>query len=152
MDNPPNVVIPTPSIRITLSLRVPAALSVEGFLLVRYSISGIAGTRCVKYRRLVAFIVYLRRSRRRRTRRADSQRYEGFELRRSSVPVEGLCRCSRTRLWLAARVSSDSSPRPRPGGPPVHLEPTLGFRSKVPRGVRMDLRSSPLKLPPVKWS
>ena len=52
------VVIPTPSIRITLSLRVPAALSVEGFLLVRYSISGIA--RCVKYRRLVAFIVYLK--------------------------------------------------------------------------------------------
>ena len=53
-----DVVIPTPSIRITLSLRVPAALSVEGFLLVRYGISGIAGTRCVKYRRLVPFIVY----------------------------------------------------------------------------------------------
>ena len=56
----PNVVIPTPSIRITLSLRVPAALSVEGFLLVRYVISGIAISRLVKYRRLVAFIVYLK--------------------------------------------------------------------------------------------
>ena len=56
----PNVVIPTPSIRITLSLRVSAALSVKGLLLVRYIISGIAGTCCVKYRRLVAFTVYLK--------------------------------------------------------------------------------------------
>ena len=54
------VVIPTPSIRITLSLRVSAALSVKGLLLVRYIISGIAGTCCVKYRRLVAFTVYLK--------------------------------------------------------------------------------------------
>ena len=54
------VVIPTPSIRITLSLRVPAALSVEELLLVRYVISGIAASRLVKYRRLVAFIVYLK--------------------------------------------------------------------------------------------
>ena len=35
-------------------------ISVEGFLLVRYSLSGIAVSRLVKYRRLVAFIVYLK--------------------------------------------------------------------------------------------
>ena len=57
---PPNVVIPTPSIRITRSLRVPAALSVEELLLVGYVISGIAVQNCVMYERLVAFTAYLK--------------------------------------------------------------------------------------------
>ena len=47
----PNVVIPTPSIRITRSLRVSAALSVIGLLLGRYVISGIAVQSCVMYGR-----------------------------------------------------------------------------------------------------
>ena len=69
----PNVVIPTPSIRITRSLRVSAALGVIGLLLrvsaalgviglllCRYGISGIAVQSCVMYGRLVAFIAYLK--------------------------------------------------------------------------------------------
>ena len=55
-----DVIIPTPSIRITRSLRVSAALSVIGLLLGRYGISGIAVQSCVIYGRLVAFIAYLK--------------------------------------------------------------------------------------------